>query len=145
MALDDFDFSVGSYLSPVDSQQFGVAPTDSSREFSFSPDAQKQAYTSGFGIDTTKYNLNKTKPNNIDWLKVLGMGMGVAGDIIGATKGIKPSYSSALLSRMSGDGLTDYLNSDPSKTSGLASIFAKLFNKNFGEYIEAATTRSPMA
>ena len=57
MAISDFDFSGG--FSPVDNQQFGVAAPDFG--FSFSPDMQEKAYTSGLGVDTAKYGLDQQK------------------------------------------------------------------------------------
>lgn len=145
MPFNDFDFSGG--FQPIESATFGVASSPSF--YGSSPSDVDLAFGKGVGVDLAKYSLDKNKPKDFDLLSAIGMGLGVAGDVIGASKGSPTGYSKELLAkskqRMSGDLLTDYLNNPKSNTIGLASIFAGLFNKNMGDYLSSASTGSSIA
>ena len=145
MPFNDFDFSGG--FQPIESATFGVASSPSF--YGSSPSDIDLAFGKGIGVDTSKYNIDKNKPKDFDWLSAIGMGLGVAGDVIGASKGSPTGYSKELLAksrqRMSGDLLTDYLNNPKSNTAGLAAVFAGLFNKNMGDYLSSASTGSSIA
>jgi hypothetical protein len=134
MPFNDFDFSGG--FQPIESATFGVASSPSF--YGSSPSDVDLAFGKGVGVDLAKYSLDKNKPKDFDLLSAIGMGLGVAGDVIGATKGSPTGYSKELIAksrqRMSGDLLTDYLNNPKSNTTGLASICAGLFNKKMGDY-----------
>ena len=144
MSLNDFDFSSG--FQPIESATFGVASSPSS--YGSIPSNVDLAFGKGVGVDLAKYSLDKNKPKDFDWLSAIGMGFGVAGDLIGATKDSPTGYSKELLAnskqRMSGDLLTDYLNNPKSNTAGLAAVFAGLFNKNMGDYLRSASTGSSL-
>jgi len=144
MSLNDFDFSGG--FQPIESATFGVASSPSF--YGSSPSDVDLAFRKGVGVDTSKYSIDRNKPKDFDWLSAIGMGFGVAGDLIGATKGSPTGYSKELLAnskqRMSGDLLTDYLNNPKSNTAGLAAVFAGLFNKNMGDYLRSASTGSSL-
>lgn len=136
MPFNDFDFSGG--FQPIESATFGVASSPSF--YGSSPSNVDLAFGKGIGVDTSNYSIDKNKPKAFDWLSAIGMGLGVAGDVIGASKGSPTGYSKDLLAksrqRMSGDLLIDYLNNPKSNTSGLAAIFAGLYNKDMGDYLK---------
>ena len=82
------------------------------------------------GLDTSAYSMDaiQSKPKKdfgfSDIVKLLGIGAGVAGDVIKSSRGEAPT------SRMAGSGLVDYFkNSDPNKTSDLAAIFQAITDK----------------
>lgn len=142
MPFNDFDFSGG--FQPIESATFGVASSPSF--YGSSPSNVDLAFGKGIGVDTSNYSIDKNKPKDFDWLSAIGMGLGVAGDVIGASKGSPTGYSKDLLAksrqRMSGDLLTDYLNNPESNTNLLASIFAGGIHKHMGKYLRAAATGS---
>jgi hypothetical protein len=148
MAISDFDFSGG--FSPVDNQQFGVAAPDFG--FSFSPDMQEKAYTSGLGVDTAKYGLDQQKKaKGLSGLDIVGLLAGGAGDFIRGTQGKDPIFGPALLSKrgrgagMAGTLLGSYFGDTSTNTDDLAPLIAGLFSKNMGDYLKSARSGQPMA
>ena len=148
MAISDFDFSGG--FNPVDNQQFGVAAPDFG--FSFSPSMQETAYTSGLGVDTAKYGLDQQKKaRGLSGLEIAGITAGFVGDIIKETKGDKPTYGPALLSKrgrgagMAGTLLGDYFGDTSTNTDDLSSLIAGIFSKKMGDYLKSARSGQPMA
>jgi hypothetical protein len=86
------------------------------------------------GIDTSEYSTDAilSKPQKgfgfSDIVKLLGIGAGVAGDVIKSSRGEAPTF------RMAGSGLVDYFkNSDPNKTSDVAGIL-KAITDNYSRY-----------
>jgi hypothetical protein len=79
------------------------------------------------GLDTSAYSMDAIQSNPqkgfglSDIVKLLGIGAGVAGDVISR----KPTFS-----RMAGPVLIDYFkNSDPNKASGVADILKVITDK----------------
>lgn len=86
------------------------------------------------GLDTSAYSMDaiQSKPKKdfgfSDIVKLLGIGAGVAGDVIKSSRGEAPTF------RMAGSGLVDYFkNSDPNKTSDVAGIL-KAITDNYSRY-----------
>jgi hypothetical protein len=87
------------------------------------------------GLDTSAYSMDaiQSKPKKdfgfSDIVKLLGIGAGVAGDVIRSSRGEAPTFS-----RMAGPGLVDYFNSsDPNKASDVAGIL-KAITDNYSRY-----------
>lgn len=120
---DGFDFSAGSWASPIDNQSFGAEP-----------DLLRTAFGSKFGVPTSAYGLDKItqgKSKGIDLLGVLGLGMGVAGNYFRGTRGQGPVNIDFFSkpTQLAGNRLGDYLKSD-SNTSSLTPLIEALFTRN---------------
>ena len=83
------------------------------------------------GLDTSAYSMDaiQSKPKKdfgfFDIVKLLGIGAGVAGDVLRSSRGEDPMFS-----RMAGPGLVDYFkSSDPNKASDVAGILKAITNK----------------
>lgn len=137
---DGFDFSAGSWASPIDTQSFGVqSPGGFNYGNSFPDNLTGKAFGGDIpGVDTSAYGLDKftgsSSQGGIPWGKLLNTGLGVAGNYIRGTKGYGPvdmeDTSDTKRARLSGYGLGDYLKDPTTNTGEIAALFASLFNKN---------------
>jgi hypothetical protein len=69
------------------------------------------------GLDTSAYSMDAIHKKDFgfsDIVKLLGIGAGVAGDVIRSSRGEAPTFS-----RLAGPRLAKYFTSNPNKTSDL--------------------------